>query len=107
VQLLVTPLAFHPAEDEKYRHLWVDHGQLRWQALPAASHRTTVGGTQAGSPAALQLVDRHGTALWHDGASTAKQRRQVWHLCWAWRTSTAAAWPACWRVCPACRSKPG
>jgi cell division protein FtsI/penicillin-binding protein 2 len=72
VQLLVTPLAFHPAEDEKYRHLWVDHGQLRWQALPAASHRTTVGGTQAGSPAALQLVDRHGTALWHDGASTAE-----------------------------------
>ncbi|MYN44939.1 hypothetical protein GTP23_07635 [Pseudoduganella sp. FT93W] len=72
VQLQVTPLAFRAAEDERYRHLWVDHGQLRWQALPAASHRMAAGSAQAGSPAALQLLDRHGTALWRDGASTAE-----------------------------------
>lgn len=71
VELALAPLAFQPAEDQKYRHLSLDHGILRWQALPVAAGRKENMPAPAGVAAALQLSDRHGTPLWRDGASTA------------------------------------
>ncbi|MYM37763.1 penicillin-binding transpeptidase domain-containing protein [Duganella qianjiadongensis] len=71
VVLDVVPLAFQPEEDQKYRHLSLDHGILRWQALPVAAAGKASLPAQAGIPAALQLSDRHGTPLWRDGAPTA------------------------------------
>lgn len=71
VELELAPLAFQPAEDQKYRHLSLDHGTLRWQALPVAAGPKASSPALASVPAALQLSDRHGTPLWRDGGSTA------------------------------------
>lgn len=76
VRLEVAALPFQPAEDRKYRHLWVEHGQLHWHALPAAGRQPVaafagpVSGMAGGAPTGLQLSDRHGTPLWRDGATT-------------------------------------
>lgn len=76
VRLEVAALPFQPAEERKYRHLWVEHGQLHWHALPLAAGRQPAAFaglnsvTATGTLAGLQLSDRHGTPLWRDGATT-------------------------------------
>ncbi|MBY0558034.1 MAG: hypothetical protein K2P77_12580, partial [Burkholderiaceae bacterium] len=73
VQLDVAALAFHSPEDQKYRHLWLDQGRIRWQALPLAapaSARSNPAGQSAALSTTLQLTDRHATPLWRDGSAT-------------------------------------
>ncbi len=71
VQLDVAALAFHSPEDQKYRHLWLDQGHIRWQALPVTPPAR--GGAALQSAAlstTMQLTDRHATPLWRDGVAS-------------------------------------
>jgi cell division protein FtsI/penicillin-binding protein 2 len=66
VSLDVTPMHTLAAPgDAAYRHIGLAGGQLAWQAIPAR-----VGGAGA-SLAPVALLDRHGVALWNDGAPSA------------------------------------
>jgi len=51
--------------DASYRHLRVEQGRLAWHALPAASQDARP------ATAPVRLLDRHGAALWADGAPAA------------------------------------
>lgn len=68
ISVQVEPLdlaALSGSADAAYRHLAVVKGRLAWQALPAGSS----GGRPAVAPVSLR--DRHGEALWADGAPAA------------------------------------
>lgn len=68
VSLEVQALDFNAPEDQKYRHLRVDHGALVWHAL--APNLEPALRSAAASPTPVQLRDRNGTPLWSDGAPT-------------------------------------
>ena len=68
IDLQATPMqagALAAPGDDAYRHIRVDGGRLAWQAVETGA------GKPGAVPAPVTLADRHGTALWNDGAPTA------------------------------------
>jgi len=59
--------------DARYRHLALQDGRLRWQALPAGAANAARPGT-APALAGVRIGDRNGTPLWHDGVPTEAAR---------------------------------